>query len=336
MRRLVSLWLTLLAAFWLTRAVASSLLFGRIDQGHGTLVELLAIPALQALALGWLTRQPGPLDLALPWRQAWQLRALSGALVLDAVVVGAAWLLPASSWPFRLTLSPAGGHATLARLLGPAGPAGVETLVALGATIKLLAAAALLGIALGRPGWRTRDRLAVGALGVTLPFLATAPWSDWPAALPALVAPMLSPAPRWFAAYGTLLAAALLLALQASKALRRHARAAALACEWALALLLMAAALAALGFAREPAVAAAPWNRAAAVLASFSATALLVGAALAASRLPPAAARLDHLEAGPEPATFREVPASHHREPADAQGTGHELGETGAAAREAS
>jgi hypothetical protein len=336
MRRLVSLWLTLLAAFWLTRAVASWLLFGRIDQDYGTLVELLAIPALQALALGWLTRQPGPLDLALPWRQAWQLRALSGALVLDAVVVGAAWLVPASSWPFPLRFSPSGNHGALAGLAAPVGPTGLGALVALGATTKLLAAAALLGIALGRPGWRTRDRLAVGALGVTLPFLATAPWSGWPAALPALVAPLLSPAPRWFAAYGTLLAAALLLALQAATALRRHARAAALACEWALALLLMAAALAALGFARQPAAAAEPWNRAAAALASLSATALLVGAALAASRLRPAAARLDPIEAGPEPATFREVPVSHHREPADAQGTGHELGETGAAAGEAS
>jgi len=57
MRRLVSLWLTLLAAYWLTRAGASSLFFGRVDQGYPALVELLAIPALQALALAWATRQ---------------------------------------------------------------------------------------------------------------------------------------------------------------------------------------------------------------------------------------------------------------------------------------
>src|ERR1700692_4140579 len=109
MRRLVSLWLALLAACWLTRAAASSLLLGRVDQGYGALLELLAIPALQALALGWLTRQPGPLDLLLPLRQAWRLRPLCGALALDSAVIAAAWLLPASSWPLRLALSPAGG-----------------------------------------------------------------------------------------------------------------------------------------------------------------------------------------------------------------------------------
>lgn len=58
MRRVVSLWLALLAAYWLTRAGASALLFGRVDHGFPALVELLAIPAVQALALAWATRQP--------------------------------------------------------------------------------------------------------------------------------------------------------------------------------------------------------------------------------------------------------------------------------------
>jgi hypothetical protein len=176
-------------------------------------------------------------------------------------------------------------------------------LAVLAAAAKLLAAGALLAIALGRPGWNTRDRLAVGALGATLPVLAAAPWTGWPVALPGLLAvpPRLlaappgllaalpSPAARWFIAYGTLLAAALLLALQAAAALRRHSQAAAMALDWALALLLTAAALAALGFARQPPSAAAPWNRAAAALASLSATALLVGTALVAFRRPAAA-----------------------------------------------
>jgi len=64
MRRLVSLWLTLLAAYWLTRAGASSLFFGRVEQGYPALVELLAIPALQALALAWATRQLAAVKLA--------------------------------------------------------------------------------------------------------------------------------------------------------------------------------------------------------------------------------------------------------------------------------
>jgi hypothetical protein len=287
---------------------------------------------------------------------AWQLRPLCGALALDAAVVVAAWLLPASSWParlswpFRLTHSPSGGHAALTALAGahasagpagsmgladPAGsagltgPAGLAALAALAASTKLLAAAALLGIALGRPGWSTRDRLAVGALGATLPVLATAPWSGWPAALPGLLAPLPSPALRWFAAYGTLLAAALLLALLAAAALRRHSLAAAVALDWALALLLTAAALAALGFARRPAIAAA-------ALASLSASALLVGAALAAFH-PPGRAGLATPRAGRRPPDdLGERPASHPREPAAPRDGEREIGEAGAAAGEAS
>jgi hypothetical protein len=64
MRRVVSLWLTLLAAYWLTRAGASSLFFGRVDQDAPALVELLAIPALQALALAWATRRLAAAKLA--------------------------------------------------------------------------------------------------------------------------------------------------------------------------------------------------------------------------------------------------------------------------------
>lgn len=306
MRRLVSLWLALLAAFWLARAAASSLLFGRVDQGYGALLELLAIPALQAVALGWLTRQPGPLDLALPWRQAWRLRPLRGALALDAAILAAAWLLPAYSWPSWLTASSARDNAAMAGMTGSTGPAslaGWPALAALAASAKLLAAAALLVIALGRPGWSTRDRVAVGAFGAMLPVLAAAPWTGWPAALPGLLAapprlltalPRLlatlpSPALGWFIAYGTLLAAALLLALPAAAALRRHSQAAAMALDWALALLLTAAALAVLGFARQPPSAATPWNRAAAALASLGATALLVGGALATFPRPAAA-----------------------------------------------
>jgi len=80
MKRVVNLWLALLAAYWLIRAAASSLLFGRVDNGYPALVELLAIPALQAMALAWATRQRGSLQLALPWREGWRLRPLRGAL----------------------------------------------------------------------------------------------------------------------------------------------------------------------------------------------------------------------------------------------------------------
>ncbi len=60
MSRLLTLWLTFLAAFWLTRACTSALLFERVDHGVGETVQLLVIPALQTLLVGWLTRRPRP------------------------------------------------------------------------------------------------------------------------------------------------------------------------------------------------------------------------------------------------------------------------------------
>jgi hypothetical protein len=267
MRRVVNLWLALLAAFWLTRAGVSSLLLGRVDQGYQALVELLAIPALQAVALAWATRQsflPPRMAVArwaLPWREAWRLYPLRGALAIDAGVLLLAWLVPnAAGLPAWMLVA------------------------------KLLGAAALLLAALGRPGWRGRDRLAFAAMAAALLALAAETWRPWLAFLPALLAPLVPGAAataraaetvRWFGAYGAALALALLVVVEAAAALRRHGRAAALAYDQALCLLLGAAGCAALGFVRQPAATGAAWVRAAAVLASLSATALLVGSALA-------------------------------------------------------
>jgi hypothetical protein len=265
MRRVVNLWLALLAAYWLTRAGVSSLLFGRVDHEYPALLDLLAIPALQAVALAWATRQPGSVPLALPWREAWRLRALRGVLAVDVSILAASWLMPATSHP---------------SWLAPSFRAAVPAWLA---AVKLAAAAALLLAALGRHGFRARDRLAVAALAAALLALAAEPWLGWLAGLPGRLAMVTPPALRWYGGYGALTAAAVLLALQATAALRRHSQAAALACDWALGLLLAAAGCAALGFARQPVTADAPWTPAAATLGSLSATALLVGAALAAA-----------------------------------------------------
>lgn len=58
MTRLLTLWLTLLAAFWLTRTAVSAVLFQQVDQGAGAWAELLIVPLLQTAVLGWLTRAP--------------------------------------------------------------------------------------------------------------------------------------------------------------------------------------------------------------------------------------------------------------------------------------
>jgi len=165
MRRVVNLWLALLGAYWLMRAGASSLLFGRVDHGYPALFDLLAIPALQAVALAWATRQPGSVPLALPWREAWRLRALRGALAVDVSILAASWLMPAASRP---------------SWLAPSFRAGLPAWLA---AVKLAAAAALLAAALGRHGFRARDRFAVAALAAALLALAAEPWLGWLAGL---------------------------------------------------------------------------------------------------------------------------------------------------------
>jgi len=56
MQRFLTFWLTLLAAGWLTRAAVSALLFERADGGPGALLQVLAVPVLQAALLAWATR----------------------------------------------------------------------------------------------------------------------------------------------------------------------------------------------------------------------------------------------------------------------------------------
>lgn len=63
MKRFLTLWLIVLGAFWLTRAVVSALLFQRVaDQGGEALFLLIAVPLLQTVLVGWLTRPKRPKD----------------------------------------------------------------------------------------------------------------------------------------------------------------------------------------------------------------------------------------------------------------------------------
>jgi hypothetical protein len=59
MKRLLHLWLALFGAYWLTRAGASALLWGRVEGGFPAAFELVVVPMMQALALAWLTRSRG-------------------------------------------------------------------------------------------------------------------------------------------------------------------------------------------------------------------------------------------------------------------------------------
>jgi hypothetical protein len=249
MSRLLALWLTLLAAFWLTRAASSALLFGTVDRSQGETFQLVAVPALQALLVAWATRRPGPFLHSMPVRAALGQADLRGILLLDAAVLLAGWIFLSDSW--------------LGPRLGPwLGLAQGRNLP--NAWIALKAGTA--GVVLARSAKGNRWVLAFAAGLVVLAVLVLAgllgPVPEW----------LLSSRPpilRWLAVHGVLLAAGTALALEVQRQFRRDRPAAALALDWAVGLALLAGLVAVLQL-----------GPLAATLGSLSATALLAAALL--------------------------------------------------------
>ncbi|HVT58301.1 MAG TPA: hypothetical protein VHR45_07865 [Thermoanaerobaculia bacterium] len=272
-RRLLTLWLALLAAYWLARSALGALLFERaerLDRDFPTLLQLVAIPSLQALALAWATRERGALQLAAPWREALRRPLLRGLLALDGVVFAAAWaavwLLPGRSW--------------LGLMRGPSLPSALLA-------GKLLAAMALFAAAV-RPLHRAPERLAVLLLAAATLAFSTLPihgLAEWIAVLSRLagLAGIAAPSPAvQLGVFAALAVAVMSLLLAAEGALRRLSALAAQALEWTMGLLVPAALLALLGSVRGPQAAIPPaswWGNAAATLASAAATALVLAGA---------------------------------------------------------
>lgn len=138
MRRLLTLWLTLLAALWLTRTAVSALLFQRAGGGFGAAFVLVAVPLLQTLAVGWITRSPGPP----PWDglvlEGRRRRLFAGLLAGD----GAALLLAVL---FESGLPPAAW-----------------------AALQAAGAGVALGFAAVRGVWSRSERIWLGLLALTL------------------------------------------------------------------------------------------------------------------------------------------------------------------------
>ncbi len=62
MSRFLALWLTLLAAYWLTAAAVSALFFQQSETEPEALARVVLVPLLQAVLVAWLTREPGGED----------------------------------------------------------------------------------------------------------------------------------------------------------------------------------------------------------------------------------------------------------------------------------
>lgn len=144
MKRLLTLWLTLLAALWLTRTAISALLFQDAGRGFDAAFLLVTVPVLQTLAVGWFTRPPGPLPWAGLAREVRARRLLLGLLAADAAVL----LLPPL---FESEIPPAAW-----------------------AALQALAVAAAFGLGAARGAWSRADRAWLGLLAFVLAVFALA------------------------------------------------------------------------------------------------------------------------------------------------------------------
>jgi hypothetical protein len=258
MSRLLALWLTLLAAFWLTRAASSALLFGAVDRGYGEALQLATVPVLQALLVAWATRRPGPFVHGVPVRLALRQPDLRGILLLDAAVLVLGWVFAGHPWAGPWLGLAQGRNLPNAWIAIKAGTAGG---------------------ALARRAGGDRDRPWLLALAAGLLGLAVLVLFDLLRPLPELLFPGQPRVAGWLAVHGVLLAAGTALVLEVQRRLRRSRPAAALALDWALGLALPAALIAAVQLVRAPSVPE-PWASLAATLSSLSATALLAAALL--------------------------------------------------------
>ncbi len=266
MSRLLALWLTLLAAFWLTRALTSAAIFGHADRSYEGLFLLVTVPALQALLVAWATRRPGPFAHALPVRTALRQPDLRAILLLDPAVLVLGWLLG--------TLGEVGWFSlTHGRNLA-------STWIALKAGA---AAAVLYSGTRGSSPERGQERRWLLGLAAALLALALMILFDVLRPLPALLLPDRPRLLSWLLVHGLLAAAGIGLLLRVQRLFRRGRTAAALALDWALGLGLLAALTAALHLFRRPFLTE-PWGSFAATCNSLAVTALLAAALLARER----------------------------------------------------
>lgn len=248
MRRFLWIWLTLLGAFWVARTAVSLAASGWVGWSGEAWLQLVTVPALQALVVAWITRDRGigPADLLRPLATPW----LAFWLAWDALVVTLGALLPES--PF---FSPYGGGNLL----------GVHNL------LKGLVAG-LVAASLAPRRRSVREQAWLGLFALALPALASAFLFPWPETLALRLAPPLSPLLARLVVAGALLVVAVGLLLRAQAIWSRFPGAARLL-DLAACLLLLASVLAGAHLALHPGE---PWPLLARAGAAFALSAALV------------------------------------------------------------
>lgn len=266
MSRLLAIWLTLLAAFWLTRAGASAIFFGTADRSYEGIVQLVIVPVIQAVLVAWLTRRSGPFSPAIAVRASWRQADLRAILLFDFVVLALGWIL-----------------GTLGEL-GWFSLAGGRNLPSAWMALKAGAAGVVLAIDLRKTREGDRERRLLFAFAAALLALGLSVLLDVLRPLPELLLPSQPRLLRWLVVHGILFAAGTALVLEVQRLLRQ-VRAAALALDWALGLSLLGALIAVVHLVRRPYLTE-PWGSLAATCSSLAVTALLASVLLGRRRFP--------------------------------------------------
>lgn len=260
MKRLLILWLTLFPAFWLARTAASALLWQRIDTGFSAFFQLVTIPLLQTLAVGWATRGPGPLPLSWLWREVRARRLLWGLLLADALVIALGAVFHRGVFFSLATYG----------LSFPGLFSGAQA----------VAAGILLAHLAYRERWARREGILLGALSAALLAWGFLLARDWLHPMTDYLLLDVSPLKRWLAVDAPLLAAGIALAFAVQPLLDRRNPTAASALNATAGLWVLGAAFAVLGLfgVESPAE---PWASLSGASTLLSTTALLAAALLA-------------------------------------------------------
>jgi hypothetical protein len=214
MKRFLTLWLVIAPATAVAAAATSFLVFRHVDLTHDGFVHVVAVPIVQAMAILLALRPPAFARLRAMARGAVGHPFVGPVLALDAVVVGAGWILRETP------------------IVGFAGQGSIQSIWA---GTKAIAAAGFLAIAALNPPPTQRDApggriwLWIFVAFVTgFGFNAFLPWM---AALPGLVfvgaAAGLPRVFKWLILYGSLAVVAIWAAVRSAECLSGRTRTAA-------------------------------------------------------------------------------------------------------------